>query len=279
MKKETNAIKERIKGIVLLELMSAALWLVGIFFFYLPIPESPTALSTNFGIAGGADDSSSILFGFLIGLIILYFFRKKTGLGIFVSILLGLMIFSTASVFIPPIVALSISVLFVFVERAYRSFCTSNTLVLMGVLAGALPLAVYYKTDFLIILVVLVSFYDIAGVIFTTFIPTIAKSAADKGIPLLISAPKKGTSWLAKQNLKNTSAIMGAGDLLIPLLFLTAVSTQFNTNFALICLAGALIGNLLNILLLTKIKRGIPAMPLIAAGMLIMYYLFLGTIF
>jgi presenilin-like A22 family membrane protease len=155
----------------------------------------------------------------------------------------------------------------------YRSFVTNNFLVVLGVFAAAMVWAGSYQINFLLILIGLFALYDLAGVFWWKVLPQVAKNAAKTGIPLLLLVPKKGVSWLHPPMPETTASMLGAGDLFFPLLFLSAVSVQVGYWVALVSLAGALVGNVGNIFWAWKIKKGIPAIPLLAIGLAVGYWL------
>ena len=92
-------------------------------------------------------------------------------------------------------------------------------------------------------------------------------------MPLLLAIPKKSTRWTDKPTLKTSITLLGAGDVFLPLIFLTAVSVQIGRPQAFLCLIGAFMGTIANMIFLHKTKNSIPAMPLLAIGMLLVYFL------
>lgn len=279
---EKNQSEEQLKsfgGIIVLETICLFVWLAGIFFYYLPLPKSSVALARATGMMGFFD-AFAILFSIIAALVVFYWLRRKRALAPAVSILFGIIIFNTLSVFIEPLVALTVSFLIVFVERMYRSFVSNNLLVILGVFAAGISFAGSYSVNFLLILISLFALYDIAGVFWVKAILKVAKNAAKVGLPLLLLAPKKGISWFRAPTPDTIASMLGAGDLFIPLLFLSAVSIQTGYQIALASLVGAALGNIGNIFLTRKIKGGIPAVPLLALGLAAGYgvgLLFLST--
>jgi|GEM_PF-2566452 len=270
---EKNQVTEQPKsllGIIVLEIICLVVWLTGIFFFYLPLPKSSVAMSR---IAGEANifDAFSIMVSVVAALAIFYWLRRKRALAPAVSILLGIVIFNTLLVFIEPLVAFTISVLIVFLERAYRSFVTNNLLIIFGIFAAGISFAGSYHVNFLLILLCLFTLYDLVGVFWIKTITKVAKNAAKIGMPLLLVVPKKGSSWFQAPTPDTIASMLGAGDLFIPLLFLSAVSVQAGYQIALASLVGAMLGNIGNIFLARKIKGGIPAVPLLAIGLAVGY--------
>lgn len=279
---EKNQFAEQPKslgGIIILETICFFVWLAGIFFYYLPLPKSSVALARAAGEMNFFD-AFAILLSVVAALAVFYWLRRKRALAPAVSVLFGIVIFNTLSIFIEPLVALTVSVLIVFVERMYRSFVTNNLLVILGIFAAGISFVGSYGVNFLLILLGLFALYDVVGVFWVKTIPKVARNAAKIGIPLLLLVPKKGAAWFKAPTPETIASMLGAGDLFIPLLFLSAVSVQVGYQIALVSLVGAVIGNIGNIFLAKKIKGGIPAVLLLALGLAVGYgagLLFLST--
>jgi len=258
--------KKSFRGIIILEGLSVLVWLAGIFFFYLPLPRSSVALAR---ISGEQNmyDVFSLMVSVVLALALFYWLRRKRALAQVVSFLLGIMVYNILAIFIEPLVALTIAILCVYIERAYRSFVTNNFLLVIGIFAAAISFTNYYKVGFLLILLLLFSLYDVVGVFFIKAITKVAKSASKTGLPLILLAPKKNVSWWKVPTPETTASIVGAGDLFIPLVFLTSVSIQSGWVVALCSLVGAILGNVGNLFLARKIKTGIPAIPFLAVGL------------
>jgi len=271
---QLSRAQERFRGIALLELATFAFWLMGILFFYLPLPHPPSEaapeLSTQTELFA---DGLTLVIAVAATLTIFYLLRRRHFLAPIVSVLMGSMIFTTASAFTSVAIGAAIAALLVYLERAYRSFLTNNLLVYLAVFAGAIPFALSYSADFLLTLLWIFSVYDVIGVFMTRMIPRVAFAAVDTGIPLLIAAPKSGHAWHEKPEMKNAAAIMGAGDLFLPLLFLMAVSVQFGITRAFAAFAGVIIGSFINLHIAIRFNLGIPAMPFLAAGLAAGYLL------
>lgn len=259
-----------LRGIIFLEIICFFVWLAGIFFFYLPLPKSSVAMTRMAGEAN-VFDGFSILVSVIVALAIFYWLRRRRELAPAVSFLFGVIIYNTLMIFVEPLVAFTVSILLVFLERMYRSFVTNNLLVILGVFAAGVSFAGSYAVNFLLILLGLFALYDVVGVFLVKAISRVAKNAAKIGMPLLLLVPKKTVLWFRPPTPDTISSILGAGDLFIPLLFLSAVSIQVGYQIALVSLVGAVFGNVGNIFLARKIKSGIPAVPLLAIGLTVGY--------
>jgi presenilin-like A22 family membrane protease len=263
---------EKIQSMITLELLCVAVWLLGILFYHLPLPLSTAAIERSQAEFSLLTDASSTFAAVLLALLLLYLLRKVKAVGLAVAILLGVLIYSALSTFVEPLVAFLVCVMLVYINRAYRSFLANNMLVVLGVFGGAIPFAIFYKVDFILLLLGLFAVYDVFGVLFTKAIPKVAMGAIVQGAPLILLAPKRVARWRDVPSHENAAAVMGAGDLFLPLLFLMAVSVQLGMLRAFVCLLGAAIGSAANLFLLRQSQRGIPAMPFLAAGMAAAYF-------
>lgn len=254
--------------------LTFVLWLLGIFFFELPIARTSVVASAPVQAQSSLlQDAPALLLMVIAALVLMYFLRKKKFVAPVVSVMMGLLVFSSLSVFVGPAVAFCASALLVFVERAYRSFLANDLFVFAGVFAAAASFAASYQTDFLLTLLWIFATYDLIGVFGTRLIPKVAFGAVATGVPLLLCAPKADARWRDTPSLDTTAAVIGAGDLFLPLMFLMSVSAQFGPVRALWCFLGAAIGSYANLHAAKMIKTGIPAMPLLTAGIAVAYFL------
>jgi presenilin-like A22 family membrane protease len=274
MDKKNQSFDDRgqLRGIIFLEIISVPVWLAGIFFFYLPLPRSSATITR---LAGEENiyDIFSIMVSVILALALFYWLRRKRALAKFVSFLLGIMIYNFLTIFTEPLVALTIAVLLVYIERNYRSFVSNNFLLVIGIFCAAISFTNYYKINWLLLLLLVFSLYDIVGVFFIKTVAKVAKSAAKTGMPLVLLAPQTKISWWQNPTPEITAAIVGAGDLFIPLVFLSSVSIQYGWRVVLCSLVGAILGNVGNLFLARKIKTGIPAIPFLAVGLALGYFI------
>jgi len=270
-KNQPPVFKKSLRGIIFLEITCFVVWIIGIFFFYLPLPKSSLVVA-RLADEPSPYDALGILLSVIIVLVLFYRLRRSQALAPVVAVLFGVIIYNTLSVFVEPLVALTVAAFIIYIERAYRSFVSNNLLVILGVFAAAVSFVGTYSVNFLLILLRLFSLYDLVGVFWTKAIPKVAQGAAKIGMPLLILMPKKEASWWQVPTPDTIVSMMGAGDLFIPLLFLSAVSAQVGWQVALISFVGAVAGSGLNILFAKRVKGGIPAIPILAVGLVVGYF-------
>jgi len=108
-----------------------------------------------------------------------------------------------------------------------------------------------------LILILILSAYDLVAVFGTKHMITLAEGTKDK-IPLMFTIPF-GDRFLG----------LGTGDLAIPLIFSVSVMRDYSFTNAIVTAAGGLIGIvLLFVYILNKKKCALPALPPICAGLI-----------
>lgn len=109
-----------------------------------------------------------------------------------------------------------------------------------------------------LILILILSAYDLVAVFGTKHMITLAEGAKDK-IPLMFAIPF-GDRFLG----------LGTGDLAVPLIFSVSVLRDYSFMNAIITAAGGLIGiALLFVYILNKKECALPALPPICAGLIV----------
>lgn len=260
---------ERLKSLFILTSSSLSVWLltVALSFYLRPVYELLLELPTE------NISPLNLLLSFLAALIVLVLFRKKHFFGWFISLSLALIIFSGASLFIKPELALILAAGLFLLERYRHSFLTNNIFLLTALLLGSITVGLRFPVNLLIYILFFLSVYDVIGVFLTRFIPRLARQSVETNIPLLLLTPSGKTGWLARPHLKNSAAMLGAGDIFMPAIFLSAVTFSHDLTAAISVFLGAVLGILLDTLLAVYIRTGIPAMPLLALGMIAAYWL------
>lgn len=224
---------ERINSIFMLMTSGMLVWLLIIFLASLISPTIPasiqhvTAQSSELGVL-------DFLLSLIIALFILYLVRRRHIFGTFVAMILCFLIFGGAAIYLSAELAFFLAVGLLMYERLHRSFVSNNLLILVAVLFGSLPIGLGYSVELIILILVIISVYDVLGVFATRFIPRLAVSAVEQNVPLLLLAPKAHISWRAKPILKDSSAMLGAGDLFLPGIFIAAVAFSHAIPVALV---------------------------------------------
>lgn len=207
--------------------------------------------------------SSSVelfLYILLMTLLLLVFIRFK--LNFIIKILLFLGIFGGIfiafwSLFRDYALLLSIILVILMIWQRQNPLAMNFTLIwtISGV-GGYLGASLNFLPSLL--LLVILSVYDIIAVFFTKHMVTLAKEARGK-LPLFFAIP-----------VGNKTLGLGTGDLAIPLVFSVSVLRDYGINSAFFTVAGGLLG-LISLFVYTSNKREIalPALPPIAIGLIL----------
>ena len=263
---------ERLRGLMMLQAIAVLCWLL-LMFLIQSGHETFQRLQLLLDESAVAYTTSDFVISLAITLLLLFFLIRKRLFAPFVSILLGFLIFSGSVFFFGVELAFFLSAALILYERMSRSFLSNNVLIFAAASFGAIPFAITYGPNTFFLLLIFFSIYDVLGVFFTKLIPRLAKAAVEFNIPLLLLAPRENISWRDKTSLANSAAILGAGDLLIPAVTLGSITFFAGIPVALASLLGAIIGAVLNTILAMFIRTGIPAIPLMSAGLILAFFL------
>ncbi len=161
----------------------------------------------------------------------------------------------------------------------YPRIWTQNIAIIFGISGISASLGMSVKPSMAIIILVLLSIYDIIAVYKTRHMTKLFKGMAKKGVILALVIPNKLSLWLNKFEIirpdnKDEFIFLGTGDLALPLFF--AVST-FSSGpiFFISIVLGATIGFLADHLFFVtqKEKKPIPALPLVAFFSILGYFM------
>ena len=196
----------------------------------------------------------------------------------FLSIAIALLVAFAA--FLPQLVALFLALIFSALKTFRPSVITHNftELFIYGGLAGLfVPIL---SLSSIIILLILVSVYDMIAVWKTKHMISMAKFQAKSKMfagllipykPKQFEAVRQGTLE-SEGKTKYREAILGGGDIAFPLLFSGVILKNFGFLPALITSFTAAVA-LFSLLLFADKKKFYPAMPFITAGSLIGYFI------
>jgi presenilin-like A22 family membrane protease len=166
--------------------------------------------------------------------------------------------------------ALAASVAIVVLRFLFPRIWTQNVAIILGIAGISASLGLSVNPLMALIILVLLSVYDIIAVYKTRHMVKLFKGMAKRGAVLALVIPKNFSLWLSKfeaVSLKNKDEyiFLGTGDLALPLFF--AISAlPLGINFSLAIISGAIIGFVANhfIFIKQREKKAIPALPAIA---------------
>ncbi|MCK5123396.1 MAG: hypothetical protein KAQ87_04605 [Candidatus Pacebacteria bacterium] len=152
----------------------------------------------------------------------------------------------------------------------YPRIWTQNVAIIIGIAGIAASLGMSIKPLMALIILILLSVYDIIAIYKTRHMIKLFKGMAKRGAVLALVIPKGFSSWFHKFEIikpenKNEFIFLGTGDLALPIFFAVSAFSQ-GINFSLFIIFGAVIGFIINHLIFInqKEKKPIPALPAIA---------------
>ncbi len=250
---------------------------------------------------------SSLLIAFIIAIVLLFLLTKfkisfvlKAWFFVVVCIALFLTIYAfeilvpfvihpTLALIIPIVIAIPLA----FIKIFKRNFLVHNfteLLIYPGIATVFVPILIwktapylFLKPLFIIILLILISIYDIWAVWHSGFMQKMAKYQIDKlkvfsgffvpyiskkmrvKLKKMRSLAKKTKSKLKDKKIRVNIAILGGGDIIFPIITAGVMLRTLGLASALFVIAGATIG-LSYLFFFAEKKKFYPAMPFITAG-------------
>ncbi len=195
----------------------------------------------------------------------------------FFSIFVTLLISFAA--FTPEIIALVMAVAFALLKTFKGNFIIHNfteVFIYGGLAAIFVPILNVYS---IIILLILISIYDVIAVWKTKHMVSMAEFQTKAKLFAGISIPYQPKIEIATKKIKQqkqavTHAILGGGDIAFPLMFSGVILKTFGFTQAIITSLTAAIA-LLVLFFIAEKKKFYPAMPFVTAGSLIGYLIIL----
>lgn len=240
---------------------------------YVPPPvvtsptDAPVYQPVEFGIV---QFLISFLIATIIMLVFLEVFKGKLMFEVFFS---GAIIFGAQGplgIIFTKFNAFLIAIAIVAVRFIYPRIWTQNFAIIIGVAGIAASLGMGVEPLMALIILILLSIYDIVAVYKTRHMIKLFKGMAKRGAVLALVIPKSFFQWRYKFEIinaknKNEFIFLGTGDLALPLFFaISALSSGI--EFSLSIIFGAILGFIANhLIFITQEKRKpIPALPAIA---------------
>lgn len=255
------------------------LWVGWTIFTTIPVPKMETAPSIIWFL---------IIFAIATGLILLAlkFFKARLPFGLIFAFLIFVGADIVFSTFIPwRAVSIALAVGVVGVRFLWPNILTQNIAIIIAIAGISAQLGVFLTAPAVIILLIVLSVYDVWAVFKTKHMVKMAKGLIQRGMAPMIVMP---TSWkdftksmkiVEREKLKPARRrvmkymMLGTGDLAFPLVF--AVSAlPYGLLSAYAVIMGALAGIVVIHILMTSRKfPALPALPPIAAGSIIAFAL------
>ena len=205
--------------------------------------------------------------------LMLFFVNKFNGKYLFEFFFSAVIIFGAQGpfgIFFSWFYALMLSILLVIFRFIHPRIWTQNFIIIIGVAGVAASLGTGIDPLFAIIILIILSFYDVIAIYKTKHMVKLFKGMAEKGAVLALIIPKNFLLWknkfsMIKNENRNEFIFIGTGDIALPLFF---ASSAFSSGliFSISIIFGAVIGFIADHLFFVtqKEKRAIPALPAIA---------------
>jgi len=211
-------------------------------------------------------ETSGEIFLYILFITLIFIFLLKLNLGIIIKILMSFAMFTGISItfwsFFPFPFWIALSVLFYLIFILKRENIVISNLALILTIAGIggyLGASLHFIPSLLLLLIL--SAYDIIAVFGTKHMVTLATEAKDK-IPMF-SVP-----------IKERFLGIGTGDLAIPSMFTVSILQDFSFLHSLFTIFGGLIGLIsLFLFILKKERVTLPALPPITIGLFLGFLL------
>ena len=213
------------------------------------------------------------LFSFLIAtLLMLLFLKIFKGKFMFEIFFSGAVIFGAQGplgIIFVKFTAFLIAIAIAILRFIYPRILTQNLAIIIAIAGIAASLGMSVKPLMALIILILLSVYDIIAVYKTRHMVKLFKGMAKRGAVLALVVPKSFSLWFNKFEIikpenKNEFIFLGTGDLALPVFFaISALSSGI--EFSLFIIFGAVIGFAVNHLIFMnqKERKPIPALPVI----------------
>ncbi len=210
----------------------------------------------------------SLLLTFFAILVLLRYFRERNLLGFFFFISLFFGLYFLLSLYLPPLAALTVSLGIVLVKALGRRVITQNLALIPGLAGIGLAVGLSLTPHGALILLVVLSIYDIIAVYFTKHMVTLFRGMLKVGVIPAVIIPEKffGLAQKIEEIKPGMDFLMiGTGDLILPTIFVVAVS-GLGRDAVLASAAGSLVGFIATEMIFThqRFRRPMPALPPIA---------------
>ncbi|MEA3272132.1 MAG: presenilin family intramembrane aspartyl protease [Patescibacteria group bacterium] len=215
---------------------------------------------------------------FFVGTLIFLSFLKMSRGKIFFDILFSFAVFFgvwlIVEVFLPKDVAILIAATVIFVRYFYPTPFTQNLAIILGIAGLSVGIGLVLSVKEVLIILVLLSFYDIIAVFVTKHMVKMFRGLLERGVIMALMIPfdvKDLFLKFKKIKPKDKFMFLGTGDLALPTVFIVAI-----LPYGWLPTIGAVIGSLVGLyitqtIFLTGRKRPIPALPPIATGTILGY--------
>lgn len=228
---------------------------------------------------------TSFLVNFFLGTIFFIFIllvgkKKKKTKDIFLKLTFIVSTFFSASLALGTVFgdpAFLIIILLIFIWLKKKNILVHNFLIFLSLSSVIAIIALKINYFLAIVLLIILSFYDLVAVYITKHMIFMAKEAIESGVILGFIIPLKikklfNSLEKLKEKEKKEFLVLGGGDIVFPLIVCLSLVQEKGPYFHLLAVF-SLFGLWMNFFVFQKKKKPLPALPLITIFSLIGYFL------
>ncbi len=217
---------------------------------------------------------TDFLIAFAVGTVLIFLAIKAFKRGIFFRIFIGFLIFFGCIIvfgsFMPDIPAIVLTIVCIYFYYRHPNVITQNIAIGLAISGASVMLGLSITVWQVLILLAILSVYDIIAVWKTKHMIKLFKGLAERGVIMALIIPSKISNiWANLRQVKpgEEFLLLGTGDIAFPIIFaVSALKYSIWSSVAIIL--GALLGlSFIHFFFIAKKERKpIPALPPIAVG-------------
>ncbi len=219
-----------------------------------------------------AETTSSVvtfLISFSIATVGLFLFLKFFKTRVFFKFLMAFLIFvgteTVFLVFFPEKIAIILAVGLVLLRFLWPNVLSQNLTLVIAVAGISASLGLFFSIPAVLIILAVLSVYDVIAVYRTQHMITLFKGLLEKGVPFSIIVPDKVADVKVKvkeaQPGTGRFLLLGTGDIAFPIIFSVA-ALRFGLQTSISVIVGAFVGLFfIHLILMQKKVGAIPALP------------------
>ncbi|MCD6471225.1 hypothetical protein J7K86_01720 [bacterium] len=216
----------------------------------------------------------SIAFATLIILLFLKFFKNPKPYKIFFGFLFFLGCFYTLNIWLPGTVSLLIDLILILFYERQRKVWLHNLIIVLTIVWTSVLLGLIISPFQAIMILLILSVYDVIAVFGTKHMIYLFKGLAEKGIVFALAIPKNLKNLFKQipefkndkiRATKRDFVFLGTGDIALPMIFSISLLRE-NFWLSISTILGALFGLVFIHFFLFKKKRPLPALPPLTFG-------------
>ena len=210
-------------------------------------------------------------------LVFLRIFKKGTFYKIFFGILFFLGSFFTLNIWLPALPSLVLTILLFYLYQHFSYIIFHNLIIVLTIIWAAILLGLTIPGWQIVIILLILSVYDMIAVWKTKHMVKMFTGLAQKGVILALVMPARSRFLLQKvpdfkphpDDLRQKFLFMGTGDFVLPMVLAVSVLLE-NIWGSILIIIGALFGLVfIHFVFLKKQRRPLPALPPLAGGAII----------